>query len=237
MKLKTLLFAFLLALPLCAGAQEAVIRKNLAERMQGLEKLDEIRPTPMAGLYAVRVGTGVGTNLYYTDSQGDYLIQGSLLDTRAKKNLTQERLDKLTAIKFDELDAKNAFAVVRGNGQRKMAIFEDPNCGYCRHLEQDLQKVDNVTIQVFLIPILGPDSMVKSRQIWCSSDPAKTWIDWMVHNTPPSGNPICNTDAINANLAFARKYRINGTPAIIFADGTRVPGAIDAQQVEQRLSR
>jgi len=235
MKLKTfLLTALTLALPLWAGAQDtAAIRKNLPERLNGLEKIDEISKTPMQGLYEVRVGT----DIYYTDAEGNYLIQGSLLDTRARKNLTQERVDKLTAIKFDELDTKNAFAVVRGNGKRKIAIFEDPNCGYCRHLEQDLQKIDDVTIQIFLIPILGPDSLAKSRQIWCSPDRAKTWIDWMVHNTPLQGNPICNTDALNANLAFARKYRINGTPAIVFADGTRVPGAINAQQIEQRLSR
>ena len=234
MKLKTLALAALaLALPLLAGAQEAAIRKNLAERLNGLEKIDEVRPAPMPGLYEVRVET----DIYYTDAQGDYLIQGKLIDTRAKKDLTQERMDKLTAIKFEDLNLKNAFPIVRGNGKRKMAIFEDPNCGYCKHLERDLQSVDNVTVHVFLIPILGPDSKTKTNQIWCAPDRAKAWLDWMVHGTAPTGNPVCNTEAIDANVAFARKYRINGTPAIVFADGTRVPGAIKADQVEQMLSK
>ena len=233
MKFKTLVVLAALALPLLAGAQEAVIRKNLATRLNGLDKIDEVRKTPMAGLYEVRVGA----ELYYTDAQGDYLLHGNLIDTRAQKDLTQERVDKLTAIKFDDLELKNAFTIVRGDGKRRMAIFEDPNCGYCKHLEQDLQKVDNVTVYVFLVPILGADSRTKTRQIWCAPDRAKAWLDWMVRNAAPEGNPICNTEAIDANVAFARKYRINGTPAIVFADGTRVPGAIKADQVEQMLSR
>ena len=212
---------------------EASIRKNLAGRIDGLGKIDEVRKTPMSGLYEVRVGA----DLYYTDAQGDYLIHGSLIDTRARKDLTQERVDKLTTFKFDDLELKNAFAIVRGDGKRRMAIFEDPNCGYCKHLERDLQSVDNVTVHVFLVPILGPDSMAKTRQIWCAPDRAKAWLDWMVRGTAPSGNPVCNTEAIDANVAFARKYRINGTPAIVFADGTRVPGAIKPDQVEQMLSK
>ncbi|MDR0275437.1 MAG: DsbC family protein [Burkholderiaceae bacterium] len=234
MKFKTFALAALaLALPLLAGAQEAAIRKNLAERLERLDKIDEVRKAPMPGLYEVRVGA----DIFYTDAQGDYLIHGSLIDTRAKKDLTQERVDKLTAIKFDDLDPKNAIAIVRGNGKRRMAIFEDPNCGYCKHLEQDLQAVDNVTVLVYLLPVLGADSLAKTRQIWCAPDRTKAWLDWMVHGTAPAGNPICNTEAIDANLAFARKYRITGTPAIVFADGTRVPGAIKTAQIEQMLSK
>ncbi|MFV0680684.1 DsbC family protein [Ottowia sp.] len=225
--------AVLLAAPLLASAQEATIRKNLPARIPGLAAIDEVAKTPMDGLYEVRIDNEIA----YTDAEGNYLIHGTLVDTRAMKNLTEERINKLNAVKFSELELKNAFTMVRGNGKRKLAVFEDPNCGYCKRFEKDLAKVDNVTVHLFLIPILGEDSMTKSRQIWCSADKAKTWVDWMQRDVTPKGNPVCNTEALTANLEFARKYRITGTPTVIFADGTRIPGAINTQQIEQQLSR
>ena len=126
-----------------AIAQDAVLRKNLAERIPQLKAIDEVNKTPIPGLFEIRVN---GTEIYYTDAQGNYLIQGNLIDTKQRRNLTDERIDKLTAIKFDTLPFKDAFTIVRGNGQRKLAVFEDPNCGYCKRFERDLQKVDNVTV-------------------------------------------------------------------------------------------
>lgn len=226
------LLALALMLPFAAQAQEAAIRKNLAERIPALSQIDEISKTPMPGLFELRVGN----ELLYTDAEGNYLIQGSLLDTRNKKNLTDERIEKLTAIDFKDLPLKSAFTVVRGNGKRQLAVFEDPNCGYCKRFEKDMQKVDNVTVHMFLIPILGADSEEKSRNIWCAKDKVKVWNDWMHNNVTPKA-ASCNTDALTANLEFAKKYRITGTPTLVFADGTRVPGAINAQQVEKLLSR
>ena len=222
-----------LTLPALAGAQEAAIRKNLTTRLPNLGQIDEVNKTPMPGLYEVRMGT----NIIYTDAEANFILEGNLLDTQARKNLTEERVSKLTAIDFGSLPAQNAFTIVRGDGSRKLAVFEDPNCGYCKRFEKELQKVDNVTVQLFLIPILGPDSVVKARQIWCSADKGKVWQDWMVRGVPLEGNPICNTDALTANVEFAKKYRITGTPTLVFADNTRVPGAIDAQQVEQHLMK
>ncbi|HRN76206.1 DsbC family protein [Ottowia sp.] len=227
------LLACALALPLLAGAQEATIRKNLAERIPALSNIDEISKTPMKGLFEVRIGT----DLLYTDAEGNFLIQGSLLDTKARKNLTEERVEKLTAIDFKDLPLKNAFTQVFGKGTRKLAVFEDPNCGYCKRFEKDLQKIDDVTVYFFLIPILGSDSVTKSRQIWCSADKLKTWNDWMLREVAPKGAGDCNTDALTENLDFAKKYRITGTPTLIFADGRRVPGAINTQQLEQNLAR
>ena len=226
----------LLALPLLACAQDkdfATLKKNLGERIPGLTQIDEVRKTPMAGLFEVRVGT----DILYTDAEGNFILHGNLLDTRSRKNLTEERIDKLTAIKWDELDTKNAITIVRGNGKRKMAVFEDPNCGYCKRFEKDMQKVNNVTVHMFLIPILGQDSVEKSKLLWCGADKAKAWHDWMQRDVTPKGAGTCNTDALTANLDFAKKYRITGTPTIVFADGSRVPGAISSQQVEQQLSR
>ncbi len=232
--LPSLLAAAALGLALsAASAQESVIRKTLAERIPQLEKIDEVRTTPMPGLYEVRMGT----DLFYTDAKGHFLIQGELIDTQARRNLTEDRINKLSAVSFSDLPLKDAFVTVRGNGKRKLAVFEDPNCGYCKRFEKDLQKVNNVTVHLFLIPILGQDSVDKSRQIWCSMNKAKTWDDWMLRDVTPKGAPSCNTDALTANLDFAKKYRITGTPTLVFADGMRVPGAINAQQIEQALSR
>ena len=215
-----------------APAQEAAIRKNLAERIPQLQKIDEVSKSAMPGLYEIRVN---GTEIYYTDSEGNFLLQGNLIDTRQRRNLTEERVDKLTAISFDALPLKDAFTIVRGTGKRKLAVFEDPNCGYCKRFERDLQKVDNVTIHMFLYPILSADSNEKSKNIWCTKDRAKAWQDWMVRDKA-AATASCDISAIERNVEIGRKHKITGTPTLIFADGTRVPGAITAAQVEKYLT-
>ena len=227
----SLLAAAALGLALSASAQESAIRKNLAERIPQLEKIDEVRPTPMAGLYEVRVGTDV----FYSDAKGNFLIQGELIDTKARRNLTEDRIAKLSAIDFAALPLKDAFVTVRGNGKRKLVVFADPNCGYCKRFERDLQKVDNVTIHTFLYPILSPDSAEKSRNLWCAKDRSASWDDWMLRDKTPAA-ASCDTAALQRNLAFGKKHKITGTPTLIFTDGTRVPGAIDAAALEKRLA-
>src|ERR1700756_1720456 len=163
------LAAVLAVLSLAALAAEdyAALKKTLAERLPLIGKIDEVTKTPMPGLLEVRVGT----DLFYTDEKGDFLIiQGNLLDTKEQKNLTEERQEKLLAIPFDQLPFKDAFTIVRGNGKRKVAIFEDPNCPYCKPFERDLQKIGDITVYLFLYPILGPDSQDKSKNLWCSKD-------------------------------------------------------------------
>ena len=224
------------ALGLCswaALADDAAIRKNLAERLPNLPAIDEISKTPMAGLFEVRVN---GTDLFYTDAEGNFLIQGSVFDTKARSNLTEIRTTKLSAIDFDKLPLKDAFTIVRGNGKRKIAVFEDPNCGYCKRFERDMQKVDNATFYMFLYPILGADSTTKSNSLWCAKDKAKAWQDYMVRDVAVAAAPACDTSALTRNVEFGKKYKITGTPTMFFADGTRVPGAIDAAQVEKLLA-
>ena len=214
-----------------AFAQEATIRKNLSERLSNLPKIDEVSKTPMNGLYEVRMGSDV----MYSDAEGNFLIQGALIDVKQKRNLTEERMEKLSAIPFDQLPLKNAFTQVRGNGKRKLVVFADPNCGYCKRFEKDLQKLENVTIYHLLYPVLGEDSNTKSKNIWCAKDKAKVWNDWMVNGTsPPAGQ--CDTAAITANIAFGQMHRITGTPTLFFADGSRVPGAVPIAQVEKMLA-
>ena len=215
-----------------ALAQEAVIRKNLAERLPALSNIDEVSKTPMNGLYELRVND---SDIFYTDAEGNFLIQGNLIDTRAKRNLTEERVEKLSAIDFDALPLKDAFTQVRGNGKRKLAVFEDPNCGYCKRFERDLQKINDVTIHTFLLPILSADSVEKSKNIWCAKDKNKAWLDWMVRDQP-AAKASCDTSALERNLAFSKKYKITGTPTLFFADGSRVPGAIGAEQIEKTLA-
>jgi thiol:disulfide interchange protein DsbC len=215
-----------------AFAQEAAIRKNLAERLPSLSKIDEVSKTPMNGLYEIRVNE---SDIFYTDAEGNFLIQGNLIDTKAKRNLTEERVEKLSAIDFDALPLKDAFTQVRGNGKRKLAVFEDPNCGYCKRFERDLQKVNDVTIHTFLLPILSADSTEKSKNIWCAKDKGKAWLDWMIRDQTPA-KASCDTAALERNVEFSKKHKITGTPTLFFADGSRVPGAIGVQQIEKLLA-
>ncbi|MBK6863268.1 MAG: DsbC family protein [Ideonella sp.] len=222
------------ALCLCAqmaGAQEALIRKNIAERLPDFPKIDEVTKTPIPGIYELRIGT----DILYSDEQGNHLIEGSVIDTRTRANLTQARENKLTAIDFASLPLKDAIVWKQGTGARKIAVFADPNCGYCKKFERDLQQIKDITVYTFLIPILGGDSPEKSANIWCAKDKARTWLDWMLEGkAPPRSMGQCETP-IARNLALSRKHKVNGTPAIVFEDGTRVPGALSAEQLEKQL--
>jgi len=230
--------AFLLALVAggvvtAARADEAAIRKNLAERLPSLPKIDEVSKTPIPGLYELRLGS----DIVYTDENGNHLIQGALIDTKTRADLTQARIDKLTAIDFASLPLKNAMLIKQGTGARKVVVFADPNCGYCKRLEKDLLALKDVSIYTFLYPILGPDSHVKSKDIWCAKDPAKAWRAWMVDGQlPTKAMGTCDTAALEANTELGRKYKVQGTPAVVFEDGTRAPGAIPAAQIEARLA-
>ncbi|MDB5895921.1 MAG: disulfide isomerase [Rhodoferax sp.] len=215
-----------------AAAQEAAIRKNLKERLPQMPEIEEISKSPIPGLFELRLS---GADIMYTDAEGNYLIQGNMIDTKARRNLTEERIEKLNTVAFDALPLKDSFKIVRGNGKRKMAVFEDPNCGYCKRFESEMQKVTNVTVHMFLYPILTPDSHVKSKNIWCAKDKAKAWADWMAKEQVPAAAD-CDDSATARNVEFGKKYRITGTPTLIFADGSRVPGAIGADQVEKYLA-
>jgi thiol:disulfide interchange protein DsbC len=227
----TLVLALTATLSHAGFAQEAVIRENLAKRLPDMPKIDEVTKTPIPGVYEVRMGT----EIIYTDERGDHVIEGNLIETKTRTNLTEARIDKLTAIDFAALPLKDAIVWKQGTGARKLVVFADPNCGYCKQFERDLTKIDNVTIQLFLYPVLGPDSVVKSRNIWCAKDKAKSWDDWMQRGVAPAAAE-CDTTALTRNREFGQKYNITGTPTLIFSDGTRAPGAIPAAQVEKQLA-
>ena len=230
-RLLLLLCAALLCAPV--WAQDALIRKNLSERLPNLPTIDEINKTPIPGLYEVRIGQ----DILYADEQGNHVIQGNLIDTRTRTDLTEARLAKLSAIDFASLPLKDAVVIKQGNGTRRMAVFGDPNCGYCKRFERDLAKLQDVTIYTFLYPILGPDSNAKSKDIWCAPDSAKAWRAWMVDGVvPPKSMGKCDSAALERNVAFGKKHRVQGTPAAVFEDGTRAPGAIPLEALEKNLA-
>jgi len=223
---------FTLALGQAAVAQEAVIRKNIAERLPDFPKIDEVSKTAIPGLYELRIGAEV----LYSDERGEHIIQGELIETKTRSNLTQARLDKLSAIDFASLPLKDAIVWKQGTGARKLVVFADPNCGYCKKFEKEMQGVKDVTVYTFLYPILGGDSPEKSKNIWCSKNNSAVWRDWMINGTPaPRSMGACDTAALQRNVELGRKYRINGTPSLVFEDGKRVPGALPAEQVEKQL--
>ncbi|MFG6414741.1 DsbC family protein [Roseateles sp. DC23W] len=227
------LFAGLLvAACLPALANETVIRKSFTERMPNAPKIDEVRPGPVPGLWELRIGN----ELRYTDATGSFLIEGEIFDMKAKKNLTEERIAQLNRVDFAALPFKDALVWKNGNGKRRIAVFADPNCGYCKRFEKSLQELKDVTVYTFLIPILGGDSPEKSRAIWCAKDNTAAWLGWMLKNEqPPKPPAACDSGAVERNLALSRRIHVNGTPAILMEDGNRIPGAVGAVELERRL--
>ncbi|MCZ4328337.1 DsbC family protein [Castellaniella denitrificans] len=213
--------------PLQSDSTQAVTR-TFEQRFPGIH-VDAVRVTPMTGIYEVQVGM----DLLYTDAQVDYVLQGSMIDAHARRDLTAERLEALQQVAFGSLPLDHAIKQVKGTGARKVALFEDPNCGYCKQLHRTLEDVDNVTVYTFLFPILTPDSATRSRNIWCAADPAKAWKAWMLDGQEPA-KAECDTP-IQDNLALGRKLNVQGTPALFFADGTRVNGALPLEALKKKL--
>jgi thiol:disulfide interchange protein DsbC len=219
----------------CVGAQttvEATIKKAVEPRLGGA-KIESVHETPYAGLYEVRVAG----DILYTDKKGEYLVLGHVYDTKTSQDLTRARIDDIQKIKFSDLPLDMAIKQVKGDGKRVIAVFEDPNCGYCKRLRQTtLKNMDNVTIYTFMYNILSEDSSVKSKNIWCSADRTKAWDEWMVNGKmAPAAAESCATPNEKV-LALGQKLHIQGTPAIFFADGSRIPGAVDQKTLEAKLS-
>jgi thiol:disulfide interchange protein DsbC len=219
--------AFILALSAPVRAEsdpaEAQIKRILEQRIPGIN-IQAVSRTPYGGLYEVRSNDD---EILYTDEKVNYLFVGSIRDGHnPERNLTEERQMALAAVKFSDLPFQDAFKIVRGNGRRQIAYFSDPNCPYCKKLEQELTHVPDVTINVFLYPILTADSVPKARAIWCSADRSKAWLDWMLSAKPPATAAAnCDSKSIDRLLALGRKLRVNSVPTLVFVDGHRLSGA------------
>ena len=234
MRILRLLLVLMLGLTSTQSYAQATdkIKAELVKQLGATVQIKSIAPSPIPGVFEVVVNNTV----VYTDATAKYLIQGSIVDLKTGTNLTELKEDELNKIKFTDLPIKDALRTVRGDGTRVIAVFADPNCGYCKTLEKNLLTMDNITIFTYLIPILSADSTVKSKAIWCSAEPSKTWISWMVQQVPPPSSKADCTNPLDRNLALAKKIGVTGTPAIFFSDGTRIPGAVSKETIEKKFA-
>ena len=238
-RILTLLSCVLLLLSGVACADEASIRAEFSKKYPQAN-IESITKTPYLGLYEMLVDGEV----FYTDSDFSYLIVGSIIETKTRTNLTDARLReieekklKAMAFPFDQLPLELAIKRVKGDGSRKVAIFSDPDCPFCRKLEKEIEKVTDVTMYIFLFPIeqLHPKAPEVSRAIWCASDRLKAWDEYMLKGTAPKSAKCDNP--VDKIVTFGQSKKINGTPTIFFADGKRVPGAIPLERFEEYLKK
>ena len=229
--------AFILFVPavLLAAQKEskdvAAIRQTLESRYPKMKILD-VTPAPIPSLYEVFTGGAI----YYTDKSGNYLISGSLVDTRSKKDLTEDRVNERNAISFGSLPFDQAIKIVKGSGTRKLAVFTDPDCPYCRRLEEELKTVTDTTVYVFLFPLkqIHPNAEAHAKAIWCSNDRAEAWSQWMLEKKEPQAT-ACAADPVNTVLELGEKLHVSGTPTLYFENGSRSAGAMSAKDLETRL--
>ena len=234
MRKLVLTFLLLLALPALAG--EAEIRQALKARFPNI-RVEGIQAAPMPGLFEVRFQSRDGPQLLYADAQGNFLfVDGHLIDAKNGRNLTEERLQKLTAIEFGALPLDLAVKVQRGNGKRVLAMFSDPYCPYCRRLEQALLQIDDLTVYVFMYPVIRPDQADHSRAVWCAPDRAKAWLELAASDTPkaPAGGASCD-NPVDKVLELGRSLRINGTPTLFFANGERASGGMEVGRLRAKM--
>ena len=222
--------AALLAASLATYANPDVVKKDIEKKFPDI-KVDKVTKTNYSGLYEIFANN----EIFYTDDKTSFLVLGSILDTQSRVNVSEGRLQKLNVIKFDDLPFDQAIKLVRGNGTRRIAVFADPNCPYCKKFEQDLNTIDNITAYIFPYPILSPDSMDKAKAIWCAPDKLKAWQDVMLRATLPANKGTCDTP-IEKNVALGQKFRINGIPVTFFEDGERIAGAVPKDKVLAKLA-
>jgi thiol:disulfide interchange protein DsbC len=212
-----------------AHAGENEIRKSMQSKFPGVGKIEHIVKTPYAGLYEIIIDD----QLLYTDAQGEYVFEGSIIEAKSRRDLSEERRRILFAIEFDKLPLDLAVKKVKGNGKRKMAYFTDPNCGFCKRLEKELSKVSDVTLYLFLYPIFtGSDEIV--RNVHCAKNPVKAWDDWMLSEIAPT-KAICDTQTEKV-MALGQKLHVNGTPNLIFGNGMQSPGFLPVEELEKNLN-
>jgi thiol:disulfide interchange protein DsbC len=232
MRVPSLLFASLFLATACS-AGDADIQANLEARFPGA-KVKTITASPIAGVFEVVMDDN---QIIYSDGKAEYIMVGEIIESKTRRSLTRDKQDELNKISFSELPLANTIKVVKGDGSRKIAVFSDPDCPYCRKLEQELAKLDNLTIHTFMYPLpMHADAARKSKLAWCSADPAKAWTELMLNKKVPEGKGDC-TNPIEANLELGQKLGIQGTPAIILTDGRRIPGFLPAAELDKRITQ
>ena len=219
--------------PLKIGGPEANIKRLMETRLKPGTVVDGVTRTPFFGLFEVRIGS----DIIYTDEKMTYVFVGSVRDGKTMDDLTQERINELSTIKFDDLPVASSIKLVTGSGKRKIAYFADPNCGFCKKFEREtLAQLKDATVYIYVYPILSPDSVTKSKSIMCSPDKLKAWTDWMIKGQPPSAAGTCETP-IESVQAIGQRMRVNATPTIFLANGRRIPGAISLADLESAITK
>lgn len=208
------------------------IRAAVERWLKGRYPIEEISKTPLVNMYEVRIGT----DLIYVDARGEFaFVEGQMIDLKKNENLTQARIDEVLRIDFrKDLPFDAAIKQVNGNGKRVLAIFEDPNCSYCKKFRRDLVNVKDITVYTFPYPILAADSDIKSRKAMCAKDQVSAWNELMIAGKVPANEGTCETPIAKIQ-EVGRKLRITGTPTMFFANGKRIPGGISVEQLEAML--
>jgi thiol:disulfide interchange protein DsbC len=218
-------------------ANEAQIRKTLEPKLGGA-KIEGVQPAPVAGLWEVRLRTERGLRILYTDATAAYVIDGSIHDLRTNRDLTDERLRKLNAIKFETLPLDLAVKIQRGNGKRVLAMFSDPYCPACRQFERTLAQMDDITIYVFMYPVIRPENIDHSRAVWCSPDRAKAWLELAAAPRPkiPDAPSSC-ANPVDKVVDFGQKLGVNSTPTLFFSNGERLAGGLRPEDLKAMLDQ
>jgi thiol:disulfide interchange protein DsbC len=234
---KLLLAAVICSTSLAAGddippATASAIRATMKERYPEVQ-VEGIHKSPLPGLYELETGA----ELIYANEDASMIFAGRIIDTKTRTDLTSERWDTLNAVDFNTLPFDLALKVVRGDGSRKLVVFADPMCPYCRMLEQEMQGINNVTIYTFLYPLeqIHPGSSKKALNIWCAKNPTDAWTKWMVKQTDP-GTASCTTAPIDKLQTLGQKLHIDSTPTMFTVEGKRVRGAMKHNDIEQLLT-
>jgi len=216
------------------GATELSIKKSFELKFEK-SQVKQVTKMPFGDLYEIILDSN---EIVYTNATTQFIMIGQIIDATDMRNLTSTRADELATVDFKSLPLQQAFTLVKGDGSRHIAIFEDPNCGYCKLFRKTLENVDNITIHTFAIDILGPDSTEKAKKLLCATDPAHAWDEWMLHGKAPTAKASCDsTDLLEKNKALAMKLGVSGTPTIYFQNGKRAPGAVPADEFNMLLQQ
>lgn len=232
MRLSHLVLSALMLIGMAAHANEAVIRKAITGKFPGAQ-IASVTKTPYGGLYEVLIDG----ELVYSSADGKYLVMGNIIELATHRNLTAVRMEKLNAVKWNTLPLDKAIKEVRGDGSRKLVVFSDADCPFCKKLEPEIEKLSNVTVYTFLYPIEGlhPQAIPTSKQIWCEKDRLKAWKAYMLRGERPKASGEC-ANPVDDVIALGNKLRVSGTPTLIFENGQRVPGYVPADKLDQLLT-
>ena len=231
---RLIVLPFLLVLAVTASADEATVRRMIQDKLRGGGRIESVQKAPFGDLYEVVIRSDEGLLVYYADGDAKVIIVGQMIEAKSGRNLTEERQRKLTAVKWESLPLQWAISTVRGSGRRKIAVLSDPNCPYCKRLEEDLAKLDDITVHILPYAVVKPDSVRQAKAVWCSKDRVKAWNDLMFRRIEPQAAPDCDTP-IEKLAEFGRRMGANSTPTWFLENGERYSGALPLEDVQRAL--